>query len=664
MEKTKKLTSIAILLSILIGFGAVYQVFALHTANVYGIGASELYFMKKTVHPNDTLVLRKWQWTDSDNINMTFQVRNVKGADIVRVQLHIYENNRVLFHFLKGDAGPDWNTRILEKDTHGWARLIEFFSAQAPNGTYIAPIGEPKTRSFTVTFGKNSSDVGIGPYDFSVTTIDSDGGSVEHTLYLGFDTLPPIIETQPTNGTIVHGIMVPCGADYFILNVTVYDDPKADTGISEVFIAIDDGQPYNYSNPSVGISPGEKWTLPPANSTIWGLANGTHTLNVTVLDGVGNKQTAIVHFTYIEPPGPRVSINPTSGHAAPKSWYNPTKHLLESEQKVYKNKVLGTNVTVTGENFEAGAKVTVTVTLPYGEYTVNTTTVKPDNTFETWFIFPKAPLGNYSINVYSKPCNLTLQNGRSAKFNVLPEIIYDPNEVIGPALINVEATGFINVSVPETGKVFILCNNKDTLQGVNFQAMFNWYIDGNGTLQNMITYATGRSTECGMYWPALEPGTYNITLFLATTGSYWNLNHWEPITNFEHTNTITVKDWTGDVIDAANAAETAAEGAETAAEDAKTAAEDAKTAAEDAAVNATAAANAAEEARDKAEEAKTAAEEARDAATAADDAKTAAEEAKGAAQGLTMPVYLAVIFSLIAAIIAAACAILVYRKIA
>jgi hypothetical protein len=664
MEKVKKSISFAILLSVLLTLGLVHMTFALHTANVYWIGATEPYFIKTKDFDNDTLVLRSWTWTDAPNnqISVTFQVNKTSLSDIVRVQVHIYEeNNRAFFHFLKGDADVGWETRILEKDGYGWARLIEFY---ATTDNYRLN----KTRNFTVTFGNISGSIRPIYYPFAVTTIDKEGGSVEHTIYLMFDTLPPIIQTQPADGDVVHGILVPCGRHYFILNVTVFDDPSADTGISKVFITIDNN--LIYSNQSMGIKPGKKWVLPPPNNTIWNLASGSHILNVTAFDGVGNRQSIIVHFNYIPPPGPRVIINPTSGYSAPKSWYDSASKMLKSEQKIYKTKVLGTKVTITGENFEANAKVTITVTLPYGEYIVNITTVKPDNTFETWFIFPVAPMGNYTIKVYSKPCNLT------TAFDVLPEIIYEPDEVIGPALINVEATGFIKPDIiPETGKISILCNNTDALQGVNLQAMFNWYIDGNGTLKNMITIVSGRITECGLFLPALQPGTYNIALLLATTGSYWNFDHWKSITNCEHTNKITVKDWTGDILDAANAAKTAAEGAKSSADAAKSSADAAKSSADAAKSSADAAKSSADAAKSSADSAKSSADAAKSSADAAkssadsaaagiDDAKTSAENAKNAAQGLTVPVYLAVIFSLIAAIIAAACAVLVYRKIA
>ena len=293
---------------------------------------------------------------------VVFEVNNTGPDTITIIEVQIPQNATGYAEFYLKDANvsvPEppygkpsepWETEMIEADPAHHYRSVRF------KGSLVSGV----VRYFNLYFEGGPEQCS---YAFTILTHDERGDSHKFTLTLIMDKTPPIIETVPKDGDVVYGTMVPCGDHYFKLNVTAYDGAPHDTGISKVIITIDDPyNPYTYSNESVGVGPGGKWTLPPANSAVWNLANGTHTLNVTVLDGVGNKQTAIIHFTYIQPPGPRISINPTSGHAAPKSWYNPTKNLLESEQKVYKNKVLGTKVTVTGENFEAGAKVTVTVT--------------------------------------------------------------------------------------------------------------------------------------------------------------------------------------------------------------------------------------------------------------------------------------------------------------
>jgi methyl-accepting chemotaxis protein len=103
--------------------------------------------------------------------------------------------------------------------------------------------------------------------------------------------------------------------------------------------------------------------------------------------------------------------------------------------------------------------------------------------------------------------------------------------------------------VPDTYTIYPLCNNKDALIGVNQQVLFYWYFDGNGTLQNALTYSTGRFVENGIFWPSMQPGTYDLTLFLATTGKWWNFDHWVSMVHDEYTNTITVKETLSLLID-------------------------------------------------------------------------------------------------------------------
>jgi len=672
MEKNVKILAILSML-LMVSFIATTTIpaFAKHEAWVYWIGAlpgpskvisSEPKFL------NDTLILKTWEWSDANPCLVRFAVNNTGPDSIERVQVHIHETIEgfAAFHFISGSAPLYWSTRILEKDGQGWARLIEFY-------TEYNPIKKENTYNFNLSLGNVADVVKTGGrYEFAVTTIDGAGFSAEHTLYIVFDTEPPtvIVETEPAivDGVIT-GLVLPCGRNYFNATVTAWDELS---GLSKYNITIYNGKRWS-NEAKISVEPGKNWTK---TVTFKDYPEGNYTLKVTVWDGAGNKQEVMLTFEYKKPPSP-LTISPAQGYAAIATQIkDKSTGLVESQQKIYKGKTLGTSVTVNGYNFGSNLDVTVRVYIPtyeyyyntYGTYKVlvNKTKTKADGTFTATFIFPKAPKGVYNVSAYTSVMEC------STTFEVIPEIIYEPNEVIGPALINVEATGFIKPDiVPEIWSIYVLCNNKDSLQGVNEQVFDNWYIGGNGTLQNMITYATGRLTECGMYWPALEPGTYNITLFVATTGSYWNLDHWEPITNFEHTNTITVKDWTGDVIDAAEDAEDAANAAKDAAEDAvdeANAAKDAATAAKDAATAAkdaaTAAKDAATAAKDEATAAKDEATAAKDEATAAKDAAAGVEDAKAAAEGLTIPVYLAVVFSLIAAIVAAACAILVYRKIA
>ncbi|MEM2780745.1 MAG: hypothetical protein QW791_07780 [Candidatus Bathyarchaeia archaeon] len=620
---------------------------ALHTANVYWVDASAPHVIVTDKKANDTLVLRAWQWNDANPINVTFTVESKGGADINRVQVHIPEtlDDGVLFHYLRGFAPDQWDTRILEKDFKGWARLIEFFTEK----TGITE-DQPKA-NFTIEFGDFIGT--IRRYTFTITTIDREGGSVEHKIYLVFDTTPPEVEVTfnpPRVNGVINGLIVPCGNHYFNVTVRAID---RESGLLNYSIII-----YNAVRAIVWRNESRIDFPPNVNFTrtwqIWNLDDGDYTLTATFFDMVENSATQSESFTYVSPPRPMITLNPNRGP-------------------------VGTTVTVSGVNFDAGAQVVVTLTLPppYGEIVVATTIVNADRTFQTSFIFPETPRGYYLVNVYSRPCN------RTATFELTPQIILTPNEVIGPAIINIEATGYIRPDiVPQTGSLSILVNSKDAIQGVNMQSLINWFINENGTLQNIMTVNWNRTTECGFYWPALQPGAYNITLFLTAHGSYWNRTTWVPVSSFEDSTTLIVRSWINEISEAAQnaassaqqaaadaaAAKTAAEGAKSSADAAKSAADAAKSSADAATSAANAAKSSADAAKSSADAAKSSADSAKSSADSAKSyAQSAAEGidgAKKAAEGLTIPVYLAVIFSLIAAIIAAACAILVYRKIA
>jgi hypothetical protein len=542
--------------------------YAIHNAEVYWTDASTPNLIVKSNSsmipstPNDTMVLKDWTWDENsgNQVDVTFQVNNV-GVVISRVQFYIQEKgvSNVFFHFYNGSAPLSWMTTILEKDTKGWARMIEF-------STNSNPVGDHETRDFTISFASVVEQVTPGVYyNFTVTTIDDEGYSAEHFIHLMFDTLPPVITTVPANnGDIVYGIPGGCGVHYFDLSVTAHDDWSADSGISKINITIDDGASYWYYNGSVGMDPGLTWVLPSANSRVWNLANGTHVLKVTAWDGVDNQATVTVTFIYIVPNTPTINLTTeehpiavrtsndvpyANGTSALKSWYNSTLGVVLSEQmnySTYREKVLGTLVTVSGVYFDSGVAVTVEIdmpTYPTSPIVVAKTTTQGDGSFSTTFVFPQAPAGNYNIMVYSTPCNLP------AIFEVLPEVIFKPDYVVGPALIEVTATGFTaqNTTRPSWMLMF-----PDALQGVNTQIDRWWFIDGNGTLQNWLnTYTAGvENVSTTLNWPWLNPGSNTIEI-KHFDGDWWNgpgMN-WVRTPCFIGGNTITVKETLSLLID-------------------------------------------------------------------------------------------------------------------
>ncbi len=515
-------------------------------------------------HTNDTLVLNGYTWSDDSPLNVTFTVNNTEaltsGNIIVRVQFHLWESasNGAVFHYLVSTPGSEaWQTRILEKDNKGWARLVEF---------YLDPSSEPSifginpntNMNFTVTLGakdpSKTLDYSIDVPTFVVTEAFTSSLAEDQYIYWYLSVTNPTVTVDvipsPVNGNVT-GLLYGTGCGHHYFNVT--------------FTATDIFGLVNYTLSIAGPKTIATNGLIPyltsyTNVTQWiDFPDGSYTVTVTVFNRMDMSASDSISFYYMHPQKP-IGLSTTSGYAASDTWIvDAVSGLVNSTQTVYGNKTFGTIVTVSGYGFGASQTVEVTVYLPtyysydstYGtfEVLVASPTTDADGNFTTWFIFPKAPMGTYNVTGVSAiyTCATT--------FQVLPQIIYNPNDVIGPAVVNVEATGFPMPSVepgPNTyNQILILCNNKDTLLGIDSQVLNDWYIDANGTLQNVITGVLGgRRVHNGIVWPALQPGTYNLTLVLFTYDEVnqplliWTSPTWVPITTnyFEHTNIITVEE--------------------------------------------------------------------------------------------------------------------------
>lgn len=532
-----------------------------------------------TSYTNDTLILKDWQWLDTNTMNVTFNVHNDRATPVTRVQFHVYENttlNRVQFHVI--DAFPPgglWRVTKLEADSQGWYRLIEF------DGDIVANIPGFGDGNFTVTFGANATAVSERfPYRFVVTKVDVIG-AVDQYVYWFFDKTPPTVKiTNPQNGAHVIGTLLPyCGNNYFTVAWYAYDT----SGLWYYSFLLNR---TNDNTTWIDVSgPGSKVDTKPIlttdNSTYyWSVTfttlnftdpmDGHYTVDVNVSDRVGNVGHDSIEFDYTHPQKP-FWLTPSAGFAALETSYNSATGLVESTQ-VYQSstgKVLGTTVTAQGYGFAPTLNplvpivITITVRLPTydlfsgSNYEVPVVQVNTDanGNFTTTFIFPKAPKGVYNVTAWSSSTNPAYVTKCAATFTVSEKAIYQPlgdkpEQLIGPDLINVEATGYMKPDVvPETNTIYTLVNNKDALIGVNQQVLYYWYFDGNGTLRNALTYATGRTVANGIFWPSMQPGTYNLTLFLATTGNWWNLTHWTAMTNDEYTNTITVQETLSLLID-------------------------------------------------------------------------------------------------------------------
>jgi hypothetical protein len=259
----------------------------------------------------------------------------------------------------------------------------------------------------------------------------------------------------------------------------------------------------------------------------WDLYAGVHNFTITVFDGVGNMKSVFVNFTYVPPPSPFV-LTPSSGNAAVSTYVetaNAASGLVTSTQVIYGSKTLGTLVTATGYSFGANLALTITVYIPtyssyfntYHTYNVLVYKNKTDanGNFTATFVFPEAPAGIYNVTAY------TTHLWCSKWFTVTPEIVYSPDEVTGPALITVTATGFTAQNTTGYSWFFIV---PDALQGVNTQVDRWWYIDGNGTLKNYLNYYTTSINEkvnTTLNWPFMQSGTYNVEI-KHIDGDYWN----------------------------------------------------------------------------------------------------------------------------------------------
>jgi len=647
---------------------------------------------------------------------LVFNVTNTGPDTITSIEVFIQQDSAGYSYFYLNETkvtkdlrlpnptpAAGWVTETIEADPNREIRGFRFRSETGiPAGfsllfwMYFRGGPEYCTYEFTIITHDNGLPSGLPPKAY------------DHHLRVVMDNFPPIISAfTPANGATVDGLPLPCGNHYFPIDVKAYDNKTCSSGIAGTVFSISvidakkqtiwsrtgiikndtgpDYKMYYFSKNDTWIAHFEVRAYDTVNRE---LPEGYYNISVTVKDRVGNSVTEVHNIKYVPPPIPVFT-------ASPNTWIkDPKTGLVESEQVVYKNKVLGSSVTLTETGFKSGTNVEFRIYIPtyiyynktYGTFNVlvNYTKAAADGSATVKFIFPKAPQGTYTVFITGlDPAGTPLTKYKTVA--VTCEVIFNPDEIIGPAVINVMATGLLHPETTQPGYQLASLlireqsweNPKDALMGVNSHISWNWYVDANGTLQTSIAGGTGIKVDPGFSMPILQPGTYEITILIQGTFYRWQCVDWSqpPLTYTSQTNTIKVKDWTGDILNAANAAKTAAEGAKSSADAAKSSADAAKSSADAAKSSADAAKSSADAAKSSADAAKSSADAAKSSADAAknsadaakssaDSAATGIDAAKNAAQGLTIPVYLAVIFSLIAAIIAAACAILVYRKIA
>ncbi len=606
--------------------------------------------------------------------NKTFYIFNnntaVPNADIITkvVIVFPYVNTTV-----DADFKPvAYSVKLVPAgENRTWSTLYERLLRQV---TFSAEMDESQgihrgeNMSFMITLEDGPSNEGLYEWTVSTTDIQRDAHTGYYNQYID-TTRPSVTITFPGNNTDVDGFISvnaavdpPTITDFTWVNGTASD---VTSGLKSLELKLDNGgwfTVWSYSGlaPVHALNWSYQWWSPSTQPA-------DHNVTARATDQVLLKNTAFAYFRYrllID----RVTVGPTTTEGASGIVYG----------SIYKT--VGTNYTISWTGMLSGL-VTVSVYLrSYTSYNAahGTYWVKVGNTTGSslTFTFPTAPKGRYIVRASSSLTSYIVKI-----VDVVEGLVVEPDQIIGPATINTTATGL--AALANSNTIALLCNDTDSLVGINYQTLYLWYTNGNGTLATTIALRTNHFVNTGFVMPTMQPGAYRIAV--GATGDYWNASMpgWQSNTYSEAPNLdarqypvhITVADTLPGIkasadnaaasaataATAANNAVTAANNATTAANNAATAANNAVTAANNATTAANNAAAAATQANSTATDAKNAANNVLSAAT---DAETAANAAKDAANGMTIPLYLAVVLSLIAAIAAAVCAVLVFRKIA
>lgn len=438
-----------------------------------------------------------------------FNVTNSKESEnrIVAVKVGIPwdgATQQALFNFMEGSVGgaaEGWTYEMQNLDPDGDPREIWYTTGESGN-----PIEPGSTGIFGLKFrgGPESCN-----YRFIIFTEDDAGKSHSHYLDINIDGISPvvsIVHPPDTSGydpkeKNVTAIWDPYPDRYYIwINGTANDPADHFSGISHIDIYINKTlwKSINYEPPYTN----ETFEVKAWNDIL--PKEGWYNVTVVAFDGAGNSASK-THIFYLHIPGVFISITPEEGTIWRKTWID-DEGVYRSTIYKYGGKQLGTEVIVKGTGFTANSEVNVTVAHPlWGEILV-AKNIKTDENgcFTTSFVFPTAPQGTYEVNAIDLNGKKTLH---PARFTVIPEIIYKPAVVIGPAPIEVIATG-----LPANAKVTgLTCNGTDALLGVNLQILNSWYTDENGTLRTIW------ADEPGLLIPVLEPGTYEIGLKIMTT---------------------------------------------------------------------------------------------------------------------------------------------------
>ena len=436
--------------------------------------------------------------------------------DIIAVKVGIpwdADSEQAQFEFSEGSV--DW-------DALNWVYEMQ----------NLDPDGDPKEIWYTTGQGESISPDGTGlfglkfkagppscNYRFVVFTEDNAGDAYSHELFINIDKVPPEVSIDEPSEELVLATWDPYPVSHYMwVKVSAWDihdspDPDQDhwSGISRITISVDD----------------EPWIdrdyEPPLSDQVieeqlWNLAEGTHTIKAQAFDGAGNP-SAIAEFTFeyklritdiqiIDPEDKKGTVGPTT-------MVNPDTGWVEGSIEPHGGKVLGTRVMLEGIEFTPNSEVDITVYIPTysldgGWLLVYQTTANSTGGFTGSFVFPTAPYGTYEI--YAEDAEGRFDNDW---FTVVPEVIYIPEIVMGPAFIEVKATGL-------TGNGYVrrfMVDGTDALVGTNLHTMIGpeppWRTGSNGTLYTIS------ADKPGFLMPVIEPGTYEINMSIYD-GWWWD----------------------------------------------------------------------------------------------------------------------------------------------
>lgn len=224
------------------------------------------------------------------------------------------------------------------------------------------------------------------------------------------------------------------------------------------------------------------------------LIEGWHNITAKAFDRAGRSARDEIKFYYVIPEI-WIQIEPDKGTVGPTTTVD-NEGVFRGSKVTYNSKTLGTEVTMEGGGFTTNSKVNVTIN---ALLVVKNAETDGTGYFTGSFLVPTLPQGSYRVTAVDLQ---GIMPSEDEFFTVVPEIVYDPEIVIGPSVIEVIATGL--PSYEEIDRFMI--DGTDALVGTIRHVRSYWYTDSDGVLY------TTMAEKPGFVMPVMEPGTYEITI--------------------------------------------------------------------------------------------------------------------------------------------------------